>query len=591
MVRIWRAFPAAAIPAALVLFLAGAQTAWADSGGWPHMDTPFSRGPGYYLSLTKIIFCVVLFLLWVWTTDMVNRYCLRLKLNYGLWNSVIFFSFVVVFLIMLDFPWWFGISYFLMLVAYFAPLIAYILHRNKSVPLEKQILTPDHLRHLWVERAAKVGVKVDPTKKAHRREGPPVNFTAQGGKTERDNAAHMLLARQSPGFPLARELIADAIEHRAEGIVMDFTEAVVPVRYQIDGVWHAYQPRERAAADVMLAVLKTIAALNINEHKAKQEGMFLTEFEGAKHRCRIVCRGVQGGEQAMLLLSDPVDRKWTFEELGMRTKVEEQLREVTNKKKGIVLFAALPGGGLTTTLDTAVRALDRYMYDVVAVEDVDNRQHDIDNVQVTTYNVAAGETPMTVLPRMARAYPNVYVSRDLPDAETVRFFCSEVKEDRMIVGGLRAKDSAEALLRILMLKVPAGEFAPAAAAVVSQRMIRKLCEKCKEAYAPTPEILKQIGLPPGRVQALYRPPEPVPGQQPPPPCPDCLGLGFRGRTAFFELLVVDNTVRQALIKTPKLEVVRAAARKAGMRTLQEEGIVMVVKGVTSLPELMRVLKQ
>ena len=142
-----------------------------------------------------------------------------------------------------------------------------------------------------------------------------------------------------------------------------------------------------------------------------------------------------------------------------------------------------------------------------------------------------------------------------------------------------------------MLKVPAAEFAPAAAGVVNQRMIRKLCEKCKEAYAPTPELLKQLGLPADRVQALYRPPEPVPGQQPPPPCPDCLGLGYLGRTGIFELLVVNDAVRQALMKTPKLDMVRAAARKAGMRTLQEEGIVMVVKGVTSLPELMRVLKQ
>ncbi len=588
MVRIWRAFPATALPAAALLLLADAQTALADSA-WPNMDSQFERGPGYYFSLPKIIIVWIIFLCWVKTTDMVNQDCQRLRLNYFLWNPVVFFTFVVAFLLFWEVPSFF-LGLFLLLLGYLGPLTAYILQRNKTLPPERRILTPDHFRHLMVERAKTVGVKIDPTKKAHRREGPPVEFKAQGGKTDQVDAANLLLARQSPGFPLARELIADAMEHRAEGILLDFTEQGVPVRYQIDGVWHPYQPRERAAADVMLAVLKTLAALNVNERKAKQEGKFAAEFKGAKRACRITSRGVPTGEQVVLQLIEPSVKRWTIEELGMRNKVEEQLKSLTQQTKGIILFSALPAGGLTTTLDTVVYAMDRYLRDVVSVEDAVNRQRDIENLQVTTYNSAAGETPMTVLPKLARAYPNVYIIRDLPGPDAIKFLCSETEEDRLVVTGLRAKDSAEALLRVLLTKAPAPEFAKAVIGVVNQRMIRKLCEKCKEAFAPTPEMLKQMGLPAGRVQALYRPPEPQPGQQPPPPCPDCLGLGYRGRTAIFELLVVDAGVREALVKTPKLELVRAAARKAGMRSLQEEGVVMVVKGVTSLPELMRVSK-
>ena len=121
-------------------------------------------------------------------------------------------------------------------------------------------------------------------------------------------------------------------------------------------------------------------------------------------------------------------------------------------------------------------------------------------------------------------------------------------------------------------------------------MIRKLCDSCKEAYAPPPQILQQLGIPEGRVQAFYRPFQPNP-QEPKEPCQVCGGIGYLGRTAIFELMVVGDAVRKVLADNPTPEVLRQAARKEGMKSLQEEGVLLVAKGVTSLPELMRVLKQ
>jgi type II secretory ATPase GspE/PulE/Tfp pilus assembly ATPase PilB-like protein len=142
----------------------------------------------------------------------------------------------------------------------------------------------------------------------------------------------------------------------------------------------------------------------------------------------------------------------------------------------------------------------------------------------------------------------------------------------------------------MALKGPQAKFAKAAKLALNQRMIRRLCEHCKEAYAPPPQVLQQLGIPAGRVEALYRTPTPDP-ERPQPPCAHCRGVGYMGRTGIFELLMVDDGVREAMLKRPQLEVIRQMARKAGMRTLQEEGIVLVAKGVTSLPELMRVLKE
>jgi len=166
-------------------------------------------------------------------------------------------------------------------------------------------------------------------------------------------------------------------------------------------------------------------------------------------------------------------------------------------------------------------------------------------------------------------------------------FCDQVdNENRMVVTSARAKGVAESLLTMLQLKIPPARFATSVTAAVNARLLRKLCPKCKEGYAPTAQVLEQLGIPAGRVEAFYRPP-----QQPEEVCTECQGIGYFGRTGIFEFLIVDEGVRQALTTTPQLAPLRLAARKAGMRTLQEEGIVLVAKGITSLQELMRVLKE
>jgi type II secretory ATPase GspE/PulE/Tfp pilus assembly ATPase PilB-like protein len=121
--------------------------------------------------------------------------------------------------------------------------------------------------------------------------------------------------------------------------------------------------------------------------------------------------------------------------------------------------------------------------------------------------------------------------------------------------------------------------------------VRVLCDECKEAYPPPPEVLKQLGLPAGRIENLYRPPTgPIDPKRPEVVCEKCNGVGYYGRTAIFELLIVDDTLRQALAATPKLDVLRQVARKAKHRSLQEEGVLLVARGVTSIQELLRVLK-
>jgi type II secretory ATPase GspE/PulE/Tfp pilus assembly ATPase PilB-like protein len=150
-------------------------------------------------------------------------------------------------------------------------------------------------------------------------------------------------------------------------------------------------------------------------------------------------------------------------------------------------------------------------------------------------------------------------------------------------------------LRVLAMGVDPGKFAPAVHGVLNQRLVRRLCDNCKVPYAPPPQMLVQLGIPPGKVAAFFAHHEgPMPPQnekEEPRMCPRCGGVGFRDRIALFEFLRMDDELRALLATRPTLDALRAEARSRGMRTLQEEGIVLVARGVTELPELSRVLAQ
>jgi type II secretory ATPase GspE/PulE/Tfp pilus assembly ATPase PilB-like protein len=319
----------------------------------------------------------------------------------------------------------------------------------------------------------------------------------------------------------------------------------------------------------------------------------VTSLEPVKTAATLTCQGTQTGERVVVEFEVKGIHLATLDDLGMRAKMQEQLKEILNRSKGFVILSAIPSGGLRTTTKVVLFSLDRFVREFAAVEDEANRYDETENIALNTYNSAAGQAPTDILPRVFRTQPNVIVIRDLVNAATVKMICDEVEaEGRMAIGTVRAKDSVEGLLRVYAIeKAPIPEFRDQVSAVLSQRLVRKLCDKCKEPYPPPPEVLKQLGLPADKVKAFYRPPVTKAGEEDKREiCRECGGVGYLGQTAIFELTVIDDLLRKTLATTPKLDALRLAARKSGNKTLQEEGILMVVRGATSLPELMRVLK-
>ncbi|HTN75153.1 MAG TPA: ATPase, T2SS/T4P/T4SS family [Pirellulaceae bacterium] len=581
-----------------------APVAAAPVDNWPPYDLPahtHKRGPGFYISLWKVALFFVVFLLWCRTTDWVNRDVGPVGLPYDVWNLAVFLPFFLGFFLLGLFVPWFWLGFPLVIVCWLAPLLTYVKKRNSLVPDADKVMTKEHWRYLVANFGKKFGANIEAEKKLPHEKGPPVIFAALGAANEQMNQANLIEARQSPAYITLKEIVADATAKRAERVLFDYTAETVGMKYQIDGVWldvPAPRPPKdgpvRELLDPVAAVMKKLANLNMADRKSKQEGAFSAEYNGNKYMCPLLCQGTATGERIQLTFAGKGVKFDSLEQLGMRDKMKAQLKELMLSPKGILVFTGMPAGGLSVNMQQALKSTDRLMRDFVAVGDKAKNEPDVENVELVPFNAAAGETPMSVLPKLILRQPDVLVIRELTDKVTLETMVREchAEQPKLSITSIRAKDAAEALVRILMLKVPAAEVAPELVFVLNSRLVRKLCDKCKEAYEPSAELLTKLGIPAGRVQQLYRERQPLPpeSKEKRPPCTQCSDIGYFGRTAIFELLVINDKIREALIKDPKVETIKKVAKSTGHRGLQEEGIALVALGTTSLVELQRVLK-
>ena len=572
-----------------------AQAADALTQPWPGVRDSAIRGPGGYLSWWKLLLCLLVFWAWVKTADWISRDALEHQLNHRMWNPIVVATFPVGMALLLVVPS-FWLAFALLVVAYVAPAVAYVLYRNGRVLPDETVLTPAHIRYVFSQGLRPFGFKVA-GEKVDPREAIPLTILPRGGATDHDDRANLLVARRQRAFVPVQRLLADGFDLRADAVLIDAGATQTAVKLLIDGVWHDMPGESSGTGMGMINVLKTLTAVASRDDKAKATGTFGASYSGRKASFTASFAGTDGGQKALLKRSDAAAKFATLADLGLREKPALALDELMGRERGMILFSALPGNGLTTTINTALANTDRYMREFYAIEDADHREAEVENVAVATYRAAAGQTPAAILPDVLRRYPNALVVRQLPDADTARRLCEQAEKERFVVSSIAAKDSVEALLRVLALRVEPELFARALAASVNQRLIRKLCDHCKESYEPMGNVLGSLGLPADRVKTLYRAvtgpqPNPARPKDPPTPCSTCSGIGFVGRTAIFEILIVDDALRRLLVEQPKLDAIRSAARKGGrMRTLQEDGALLVAEGRTSVEELTRVLKQ
>ncbi len=542
------------------------------------------RGPGMYLNLFKFLPVLALFLMWTYTTHWVDDDTRELNnIRFEMWNSVVFFSGLLGFALLWAIPF-FPIGIMLLLLAYFVPLFTYVSVRNQTVPEDRKVMTPYHIGEVVNGILNRIGMKgiFNRGESGSDRSGPPINFIgkSQGGKVDHGLTER---AEQSKVFMAAKELVYDAILRRSTDIHLEPTQEQMSVRYRIDGILHAAEPFDRPTGDAVVNIFKVLSAMDISEKRKPQDGSFGARMEGREVDFRVATSGSKGGEKLVMRILDNATSAGRLEEVGLRSKMVQAVRDIVQQPHGMLLVCGPTGSGKSTTLYASLREIDRFQKNVITIEDP--IEYHIDNITQMEINTKAGQSFAAQLRSVLRQDPDVIMIGEIRDAETANIACQAANTGHLVFSTVHSNDSITALFRLLDLGVEPFMIASALSAVLAQRLVRVLCEACKEPYKPKPEFLQKANLPMDKVDVFYKPPE-----NPEEVCPTCGGTGYLGRTGIFELLVITDAMRDMIRENPSLNAIKAEARKNGMIYLQEDGLRQVIQGRTSIKELLRVVK-
>ncbi len=427
---------------------------------------------------------------------------------------------------------------------------------------------------------------------------PPITFVA-AGKDPKQQAASLEMVMPSPGYPTSVQLVAGAVARRADLTVLDFSSAQVTIRFQIDGIWHTMPPMDRQTGDYMLATLKQLAGLNYRDRRNRQEGNFSFSLMRKRFDARMVTQGIRTGERAAIYFDakkkEPLE---TLEQMGMRPRMIEQLEGLlANTEASMVLTSGLPGEGTTTFWRGVLGAADRFTRDYYVIEEKSRVEPEVINITGISFDESQGEDAFTPIPQLLLKQPNVLVFPEVLNGEMLDQICElSQKENLPMIVRNSGKNCPDSLMRLIAMEPNMSVLAEMMTAVVSMRLIRKLCENCRIPFRPNPIFLQKLGIPAGRVHHLYKAFEHRAGMvdeqgQEIPVCPECNGIGYLGRTGLFELLQITDPLRGALLATPQLNKLNAILQKMRHVSMRNEAVVLVAKGTTSVEEIQRVLNK
>ena len=544
-------------------------------------NAPGNAGNGFYISLFRIGLVIILFLIWVASSWWAHDDSSRLHVRHEFWNSVIFMTGVVGFLLVLTLPSYL-LGFFVMALTYGVPIGFYVHERNQKVPESGKVMTPAHLRKVAIRTLAKVGIHIGEQDEMVAIGGPSLKFIGKSTGLE-DNEARSKAVENSQGYLAAKELVYDAILRRGTDIHIEPKEKQVAVRIRIDGVMYPTEPFDTRTGEAIINIFKVLGAMDITEKRRPQDGSFRAILEGREIDFRAASQGTRHGEKMSLRILDQSNSVSNIAQLGFRKQLSQQLQGIIHQPHGMFICCGPTGAGKSTTLYAALNDIDAYQRNIITVEDP--IEYKMDNINQIEINRKSDMTFANSLRSILRQDPDVVMIGEIRDSETANIACQAANTGHMVFSTIHANDTITALYRFLELDLEPFMVSNSISAILAQRLARRLCPDCKVAYRPSPEMLKREGLPPEKVSKLYRPPEDRDT-----PCGGCGGLGFRGRIGVFELLLVNDRVRDMIRDKAAMTEIKSEARKNGMLYMREEGMRLVVKGVTSYDELMRVVK-
>jgi type II secretory ATPase GspE/PulE/Tfp pilus assembly ATPase PilB-like protein len=404
----------------------------------------------------------------------------------------------------------------------------------------------------------------------------------RGEEVDEDRLARI---QESKGYKAAQAMVAKALRERATDIHLEPTEEDLAVRFRVDGMMTNQEPLSRSVGEAVVNIFKVIANLNITEKRKPQDGAFSAEVDERPVEFRIATAGSVNGEKMVMRILDSSQKMMTLTQLGMRDKMRDQILSIIKQPHGMFLVCGPTGAGKSSSLYACLNEIDRYQQNVITLENP--VEYRLDHVTQIEVSEKAGKTFAGELRSILRQDPDVILIGEIRDKETAEIACQAAQTGHMVFSTLHANDSVTAVGRLVDLGVEPFMLATALSGIVSQRLVRLLCPSCKVRYKPDPELIKKARLPADKIKYFYRPPNPDDRSD---TCSTCGGSGYLKRTGIFELLVINDRIREMVKENPNLAAIKQEAVKNGMAYLDQDGMRLVIEGKTSLKELLRVSK-
>ena len=395
-----------------------------------------------------------------------------------------------------------------------------------------------------------------------------------------DLSAVTAIVEDAPIVKFVNLLITQAIGDRASDIHIEPTEKDLRVRFRIDGVLHDVMRSPRTIAAGVTSRLKIMADIDIAERRIPQDGRLSVVANGRRMDLRVATLPTVWGEKVVMRVLDNSTAMLDLADLGFGAQNYATYAQSFVKPYGMILVTGPTGSGKSTTLYATLNIVSKPEVNVITVEDpVEYRLEGINQVQA---NPKAGLTFAAALRSILRSDPDVVLLGEIRDRETAHIAVEAALTGHLVLSTLHTNDAPSAIVRLTEMGIEPFLVGSALDCVLAQRLARRLCGKCKEAYVPTRASLQQMRVP-------LSPDEPVPTLFRPVGCSACSRTGYKGRIALHEVMAVSEEIERLAVTRASTLAISKVALAEGMVTLRDDGLSKVLAGHTSMEEILRVV--
>ena len=526
-----------------------------------------------YISIIKLIVFLASFFLWLLLLGWVYSDAKDVETKEVSWTGMVLGAGAAAAIIWMVIPV-FIIGMLLFLIAVAATSLTYVKHRNTRVMDYDRVLTAEHFKELLVSKEKKL--------EALRR------FTF----ITANNNEVPLPEPKTPdffGYKAAFDILTDADWKRAEIIMFSSTPENYNVTYYVDGASQKQPAIARDQMEYFIRFLKNLAGLDASEKRKPQKGTFSTQQEKDRKDWEVTTAGSTAGEQIRLkkIVKETITR---LTDIGLTAEQYELLNKLREIKQGLFVVTGPEKAGVTTTFYALLRNHDAFINNINTLE----RRPSAELLNITQNVYALSDTGTTTFAKKLQAVirmgPDIVGVTDCDDADSAKVACEAVQDRKLLYVTLKADSALQALGKWIKLVGDRRLVADTLLGISNQRMIRNLCNECKQAYSPDTELLRKFNIPAEKVKVLYRAGKVLydkRGRER--TCEHCRGTGYVGRTAIFEIITTNDLLREAIKHSKSLADIGSQLRHAKTIYLQQQALRKVIAGTTAVNEMIRTL--